>query len=103
MAGIYKNMNINSYENIAKAIMFSDKKALIKELTGFNPDFYNPDVNDMMMVGVLDLKDDKEDVYDAIKEKYEDDIKDDEVNEVKKNIIYFDDDYKKIWIIWMGK
>ncbi len=30
--GIYKNMNINSYENIAKAIMFSDKKALIKEL-----------------------------------------------------------------------
>ncbi|SEP72923.1 hypothetical protein SAMN02910289_00470 [Lachnospiraceae bacterium RM5] len=95
-------MNINSYENITKAIKFSDKKALIKELTGFNPNFYNPDVNDMMMVGVIDLKDDKEDVYEAIKEKYEYEKKNN-IYYKKENIIFFEDEYNKIWLIWMGK
>ncbi len=71
-------------------------------ITGFNPNFYNPDVNDMMMVGVIDLKDDKEDVYDAIKKK----IEYDEINKKSKETrdkIYLEDNYKKIWLIWMGK
>lgn len=59
-------------------------------ITGFNPDFDNPNVHDMISIGVIDLHA-KTQMYDAIKNDIE--------NKNKKYFI-FDDDSYNIWFIW---
>lgn len=58
-------------------------------ITGFNPDFDNPNVNDMISIGVIDLSGNVE-MYNAIKSNVV----------MNKKYFVFDDSDNLIWFIW---
>lgn len=64
-------------------------------ITGFNPKFTEPKPEEMVTIGTVDLAG-KQSLYNALKEKGKYKI-------ISENNIVFDDDSKKVWIIWYNK
>ena len=55
-------------------------------ITGFNPDLDNPNVNDMISIGVIDFEDNTQ-MYDALKNNAND-------------YLIFDEDGHTVWMMW---
>ena len=60
-------------------------------IKGFNPDFNNPNVNDIISIGVIDFEDNRQ-MYYALKNK---------ASEINTNdCLIFDEDGHTVWMMW---
>jgi hypothetical protein len=66
-------------------------------ITGFNPDFKNPDYKKMIMIGTVDFSED-ENMYKTMKATAEKELSADSNSKYK--YLLFDDESRKIWIMW---
>lgn len=64
-------------------------------ITGFNPDFSDPNVNDMVSLGTIDFSE-HEDMFNSLKNNVMED-------EYLKDFMIFDEDGHTVWLIWWRK
>jgi len=60
-------------------------------ITGFNPEFNDPNVKDMVSLDTIDFTG-REDMYDALKDNME--------NNSRNKYLIFDEDGHTVWVIW---
>lgn len=63
-------------------------------ITGFNPDYDNPDVDDMVTIGTIDFSENRG-MYDALKKFV--------INKEVSGNLVFDDENNLVWIMWNGE
>lgn len=81
-------VNQNSDEKISKTIFNWAPTEEQWWITGFNPEFSNPNPQNMVMVCSIDFE--NEEFYNAFVNYYEPD----------KETILFDEEFNTIWIMW---